>query len=379
VRHALRGRVLTGCSDLADAEVLVVDDTIASVTAIDSEAGSETRPEHVIVAGLVDVHCHGGGGASFTSGDAGEVATAARHHLEHGTTTLVASTVSDTPERMLRAITVLADAVDQDIIRAIHLEGPFLSPRFCGAHDPALLAEPDLELAGRLLDAGRGHVRVVTLAPELPGAGELAAALRARGVVVSVGHTAADAATVDEFLHVPGHDLVTHLFNGMPVLHHREPGAVGGSLAAAARGDVAVELIADGVHLADHLVATAFSLLGADRIALVTDAMAAAGMPDGVYDLGPRRVRVRDGRAELVDGASRSLAGGTASLVEVVGRLVRHGLDPHTVVNAATRTPARVLGRQDVGGLEVGRRADLVVLDRDFRVARVMRGGRWVR
>jgi len=371
----LRGRVITPEADLDDAVVTVEGDSIAEVRP--PLAGDPDATDDVLLPGLVDAHCHGGGGASFTVGDAEQVAVAARHHLGQGTTSLIGSAVTDSPERMLAAISALADAAEAGLLAGVHAEGPFLSHARCGAQDPAYLLEPDLGLAAELVDAGRGRLRVMTVAPELPGAVRLADLLAERGVLAAVGHTEADAATTDRFLRTPGSGLVTHLFNGMPPMHHRAPGPVGGALSAAADGAARVELIADGVHLSDDTVRTMYVVLGGDRILLVTDAMAAAGMPDGDYQLGPRRVRVVDGTARLAEGDS--IAGGTTRLLDVVRRLVGAGLDPVSVVASASRVPAAALGLDRVGALRAGLRADLVVTDADLRPQRVMRAGEWVR
>ncbi|MDH2414081.1 amidohydrolase family protein [Nocardioides sp. CER19] len=372
----LRGRLVTPTYD-GPGEVLVEDDRIAAVTHLDPGDGSGTgaSDDPVILPGLVDVHCHGGGGAAFTSGSVEEARTAATHHLRHGTTTLLGSLVTDAPDRMLHGVALLADLVDEGLLAGIHLEGPFLSPERCGAQDPRHLLAPDATLAARLLEAGRGHVRVVTIAAELPGAAELAAQVAAAGAVAALGHTAAPFPAARELLRSPATALVTHLFNGMPGLHHRDPGPVGAALAAARAGDAVVELIADGVHLSDDTVTTVFALLGADAIVLVTDAMAAAGMPDGRYRLGPQEVVVADGVATLA--RNDSLAGGTTRLVDVVGRLARLGLPASEVVRAATDSPARAVGLE-APSLRVGDRADLVVADRDLRPHQVMKAGRWV-
>lgn len=367
----LRGRLLTGQIDLPCAEIVVEGDCVLSVEPVPGGTS-----EVVILPGLIDLHCHGGGGASFTTGSLDDARAAAEHHLRQGTTTLVGSAVTDAPDRMLAVVDALADAVDEGVLAAIHVEGPFLDASRCGAQDPTYLREPDLTLAGRILDAGRGHVRVMTLAPELPGADELGALLVAHGVRAAVGHTAATAAVTRDFLRRPGHDLVTHLFNGMSPLHHRDAGPVAGCLAAAGEGRASVELIADGVHLDDEVVATVFALLGPDRVILVTDAMPAAGMPDGDYVIGPRRVVVADGVARLADGSS--LAGGTARLMDVVRRQIAAGIPSSSVMRAATLTPAAVLGF-DPPGLEPGHRADLVVTDAELAVQRVMRAGVWIR
>jgi N-acetylglucosamine-6-phosphate deacetylase len=366
----LRGRLITPTYD-GPAEVLVEDDRVAAVSELDADGPLGD----VLLPGLVDVHCHGGGGAAFTAGSAEEARAAADHHLQHGTTTLLGSLVTDSPDEMVRGVEILADLVDEGVLAGIHLEGPFLSAERCGAQDPRHLVDPDPVLAARLLDAGRGHVRVMTVAAELPGAVELAAQVGAAGAVVALGHTASSFPVARAFLATPEARLVTHLFNGMPGLHHRDPGPVGAALAAARAGDVTVELIADGVHLADETVTTAFALLGADAVALVTDAMAAAGMADGRYRLGPQDVVVEEGVATLARNGA--IAGGTARLSDVVRRLVGLGLPPADVVRAATYSPARAAGL-DVPVLRVGDRADLVLADPELRPRRVMRSGRWL-
>jgi N-acetylglucosamine-6-phosphate deacetylase len=344
------------------------------ITALGAGSGSGSgEPTCWIVPGLVDIHVHGGGGGSFTSGDPAGARRAAAHHLHHGTTTLVASLVTAPVDELLRATRTLADLADDGTVAGIHLEGPFLAAARCGAHDPALLRTPDPDLLGRLLDAGRGHVRQVTLAPELPGALDLVARLGARGVVAALGHTDASyAETVAGFAR--GARLATHLFNAMRPLHHRDPGPVAAVLATPG---VTAEVIADGVHLDDATVAMLFATIGADRIALVTDAMAAAGSPDGDHVLGGVRVTVRGGVARTGTGA---LAGGTATLSQVLRRAVAAGIPAADAVRAATLTPARALGLDtEVGALAVGKRADLCVLDDSLRVTAVMRRGRWVR
>ena len=372
----LRGRVVTPDGLLPDAVVEVEGDRITAVRGARPDDTVEPSDD-LLLPGLVDVHCHGGGGAAFTVPDRAEVATAAAHHLGQGTTSLVASAVTDDPERMLAVVATLADAVEAGEVAAIHLEGPFLSAARCGAQDPTRMLPPDLGLAAALLEAGRGHVRVMTIAPELPGADDLADLLAERGVQVAVGHTDATATATERFLRDRAPALVTHLFNGMAPLHHRAPGAALGSLAAASRGAATVELIADGVHLSDETVAGVFALLGGPRVVLVSDAMAAAGLGDGEHQLGPLATRVTDGVARLVDGGS--IAGGTSRLLDVVGRQVAAGLDPVEVVASASHRPAALLGIDgEVGAIGPGLRADLVVLDPDWRLRRVMRVGGWV-
>jgi N-acetylglucosamine-6-phosphate deacetylase len=340
----------------------------------------EAPAEGFVIPGPVDVHNHGGGGASFTQVDPEAFTLAAAHHLARGTTSVVASVVADRPEAMLAAVTAAADAAERGDVVAVHVEGPFLAQARCGAQHPGHLREPDPGLTRELLAAGRGRVRVMTVAPELVGAEDVVRVLLDEGVVPAVGHTEAEADLVRRTLAGVSRELgrpgtVTHLFNAMPPLHHRRPGPAAGALRAAAAGDARVELVADGVHLDDETVAMVFDLLSPERVVLVTDATAAAGMPDGRYDLGPQRVRVVGGVARLDEDGP--LAGGTAHLLDVVRRCVGAGIDVAAAVTAATRTPAEAVGI-DVGTLRPGARADLVVTDATLHPIRVMRGGRWV-
>lgn len=400
-RTVLRGRVVTPDGILDDGIVAVAGDRIAWVGRADQQRSALDRPAdgdgwpaplavaHTVLPGLVDVHCHGAAGRSFPEGTVAAARAVARHHLEHGTTSVLASLVTAPAPDLISAVDALAGMCASGELAGIHLEGPFLSTVRCGAQDPAWLREPDLSLTAELLGAGRGHVATVTYAPELPRAAALVDALVAAGVVPSVGHTDADAATTSAFLRRAGSGLggravsVTHLFNGMRPLHHRDPGPVAACLAAAARGEAMVELIADGVHLADQTTAAVFDLVGPGAVLLVTDAMAAAGMADGRYELGPARVVVVGGVARLAGAEppeAGSLAGGTARLVDVVRRCVTHaGVDLVAAVTAASATPARLLGLDaEVGSLRAGMRADILCTDEDLRPSAVMRAGAWV-
>jgi len=396
----VRGRVVTSGGVVDDGLVVVADGIIEYAGAADAaswahpDEGQDRRAREpaavdaptggFVLPGLVDIHNHGGGGASFTTADPESPERAAEHHLGQGTTSTVAGVVTDRPEAMAAAVANAADAVQKGLVAGVHVEGPFLASSRCGAQDPRQLRPPDVGLARELVAAGRGHVRVMTLAPELPGAEQVMRLLLEHRVVPAVGHTEAEAglvrrtlATTREALGRPG--LVTHLFNGMPPLHHRAPGPVAGALGAAAGGDAMVELVADGVHLHDGTVRTVFDLLGPDRVVLVTDATAAAGMPDGRYFLGPQEVTVAGGVARVGDAADAPLAGGTAHLLDVVRRCVGAGVALEAAVIASTRSPAAALGLdQPSRGVSRGSRADLVVTDDDLRPVRVMRGGSWV-
>jgi N-acetylglucosamine-6-phosphate deacetylase len=325
----------------------------------------------LLVPGWVDIHVHGGGGASFDDGDPERALAAVDLHRRHGTTSLVAGLVTASPAALLRQVAALAELCEAGELAGIHLEGPYLATQRCGAHDPALLRSPDLAEFQRILRAGRGHVRMITLAPELPGALELVRAAVSEGVVAAVGHTDADYATVCAAFDA-GATVATHLFNQMRPLHHRDPGPV----AAALTDDrVTVEVINDGVHLHPAVVRMAWAAAGADRTAFVTDAMAAAGLGDGDYTLGGRRVRVADGTARLAD--TGAIAGSTITLADAVRRAVRDlGIPLAAAVRAASTVPAAALRLADVGALLPGRYADLVVLEPDGTLHAVYHRGR---
>jgi N-acetylglucosamine-6-phosphate deacetylase len=350
-----------------------------------------------VLPGFVDMHVHGGGGVSFTEGSQDEAVRVAEFHLGHGTTSIVASLVTAPLSELERRAALLAGLAGAGVIAGIHLEGPFLSAVRCGAQDPRHMLAPDLAAFERLRAAAAGHLKVITIAPELPGATEVIKAAARAGLTVAVGHTDATAdvaaAAVDA-----GATHATHLFNGMRPLHHREPGAAGALLD---RDEVTCEVIADGVHLHDTVIRLAARAVGPGRLVLITDAMAAAGMPDGSYRLGSAQVNVTGGVARLAGRPDRSadtaqpaagsgkpaadsgkpgaIAGSTATMAAVVRHAVAAGLPVPVAAAAASTTPARVLGINDlVGALCPGLHADLVVFDEDFRLRAVMRQGIWL-
>jgi N-acetylglucosamine-6-phosphate deacetylase len=342
-----------------------------------------------VLPGFVDMHVHGGGGASFTEGTSDKARRAAHFHRAQGSTTMLASLVTAPVAELEARAAMLAGLADEGLIAGLHLEGPFLSPARRGAQDPRHMLAPDVAVFERLCAAARGHLRIITLAPELPGAIQVIEAATRAGVTVAVGHTDATAdvtlAAVDS-----GATHATHLFNGMRPLHHREPGAVGALLD---RDEVTCEVIADGVHLHDIAIRLAARAAGPGRLVLVSDAMAAAGMPDGRYQLGSMRVTVAGGVARLLedpgqvgdparsDAAARegAIAGSTATLADVARHAIAVGLPVPDVAAAASTTPARMLGLADrTGALRPGLAADLVLCDDDFRPRAVMRQGQWL-
>jgi N-acetylglucosamine-6-phosphate deacetylase len=375
----IRGAIPT--AGLADGVVTVEHGVIAGVG--QAAPRSLTDSSGVILPGLIDIHCHGGGGHSFATFTAAEALAAAEYHARAGTTRVVASLVTAAPADLLRQVRTLAPLVGDGHLLGIHLEGPFLSPARRGAHSAELLRDPDPALVRDLLEAGGGAIKIVTLAPERTGANAVAHLLRAAGVVVAFGHTDADfAAMASALAGADGSGLVTHLGNAMPPLHHRAAGPIAAALVAASRDEASVELICDGVHVDAGFTRLVFAAAAPGRVVLVTDAMAAAGMPDGDYQLGPLRVRVAGGVARLApdDGGSGggTIAGGTSNLLQVVATAVAAGVPVADAVRAASAAPARVLGLAGRGALAPGMAADLVIADEDLTVRRVMRAGRWL-
>ncbi|MDR0847683.1 MAG: N-acetylglucosamine-6-phosphate deacetylase [Propionibacteriaceae bacterium] len=348
----------------------VVGAGVHSVTEVNLAGEGVVDVDGVLSPGFVDVHSHGGGGTNFGDG-VDQARTVLATHLAHGTTTMLASLVTGSIETLETQIRALSALVETGELAGVHLEGPWLSEHFKGAHEESLLVDPDLDDVTRLLDACTDVVRMVTIAPEKPGALDAIALMTSRGVVVAIGHTGAD---YDEALAgiAAGARGTTHLFNAMPPLLHRRPGPV---LACWADPRMWVELVCDGVHVHPDLIAHV-ARTKPDKVVLITDAMAAAGFTDGDYLLGALPVEVRDGIA-LIAGTT-TIAGSTLTLDKAVRTAVRAGVPLEVALRAATCNPADYLGLSHVGRIAKGLFADFVVLDDDCNVTRVMRHGQWV-
>ena len=342
-------------SDWAPAEIVV-------------DARQAAGPGAILAPGFVDIHGHGGATAAFDDG-VEAIRTARAMHRAHGTTRAVVSLITATLDQLAARVGMVADLMetDRDLLGS-HLEGPFLDPGHKGAHDPDLLRLPEAADVQRLLDAGRGTVRQVTLAPELPGGLEAIRLVVAAGAAAAVGHTDADDDTLRAAFDA-GATILTHAFNAMRPVHHRDPGPV---LTAAHDERVTLEAIADNIHLHPHVIKLVFDE-APGRVALVTDAMAAAGAADGDYMLGSLRVTVLDGVARVDSG---SIAGSTLTQDVALRRAVEAGVPLADVIDALTRTPARAIGVDDrLGSLERGKLGDAVLLTSDLDVAAVWTGG----
>jgi N-acetylglucosamine-6-phosphate deacetylase len=369
--------VLTGSELLRPGWIEFSGDIVATIGAgtsprtPDCDLGAVT-----VVPGFVDTHVHGGGGANFSAASRAETATAVAFHRRHGTTTLIASLVTADPAELLRQVGELADDVHGGLIAGIHAEGPWISTKRCGAHQRSLMRDPDPAELDRVLDAGGGAIRMITLAPERDGALAAIGRIVDAGAVAAVGHTDASYEQTRAAI-AAGATVGTHLFNAMSPIDRREPGPI---IALLEDDRVTVELITDGVHVDPAIYRHVTRSAGPDRVSLITDAMAATGMTDGVYQLGPITVNVVAGVARVA--GTDTIAGSTATMDHQFRFAVNHSWLSRdealmTAVRQASINPARAVGLPCTG-LVPGASADLVVLDADLALAGVLRQGSWI-
>lgn len=370
------GTVVTGSNLLRPGWIEVSGDRVVGVGAgAPDRAPDRGLGDVTVVPGFVDTHVHGGGGGNFSAAAPDETARAVALHRGHGTTTLVASLVTAAPGDLIRQVGALAAEVRAGRLDGIHLEGPWLSTRRCGAHQPSLMRDPDPAEIDRILEAGGGAVRMVTIAPEREGAIAAIRRLTAAGVVAAVGHTEASFDQTRAAIEA-GARVGTHLFNAMRPIDRREPGPV---IALLDDPRVTVELITDGVHVDPAIYRHVTRAAGPDRVSLITDAMAATGMADGVYHLGPLAVDVVEGVARVA--GTDTIAGSTATMDVVFRYAVTHGGLARddallSAVRQASINPARALGLP-ASGLVPGAPADLVALGPQLDVQGVLRRGVW--
>lgn len=337
-----------------------------------AEGAIDARDGYVI-PGLIDIHTHGAVGHDFSDGGVEDIAAIARFLAGQGVTSFLGTTMSLGLEDLCRAARSAAEYrknpdPEGASLQGINMEGPFFSLAKKGAQSAEFIIPPDYDFYKRIQDVSGAAVRLVDLAPELPGAMDFISRA-ARECRVSIAHTEADYDTASRAFEA-GAAHVTHLFNAMPPFTHRAPGVVG---AAADYAD-SVELISDGFHIHPSVVRSVFSLFGEDRVCLISDSMRACGMADGTYTLGGQKVTVKDGKATLADG---TIAGSTTHLMDCLRRAVSFGVPLPSAIKAATLNPAKAAGISGITGtLEAGKQADIVVLDRELRLRLVVVKGK---
>jgi N-acetylglucosamine-6-phosphate deacetylase len=361
VRLGVEAALVDG--ELVRGDVTIADGAVAQVGVLPAGRAGTAVP------GYIDLHINGVAGVDFLTADAAGYHRAAGALAASGVVAFQPTFVSAPLDDYAGALAVAAEAAGardgRPLVTGVHLEGPFLSPEWPGAHDPEHLRAPDPDLADRLVAAG--PVRMMTLAPELPGGLDLIERLAGAGVAVSCGHSGADAPTAHAAF-ARGARAITHLHNAHRRFRPRDPGLGGVALV---RADVSVQAIVDGVHLAPETAYGAFLAAGR-RFCLVTDAIEAAMLGDGRYELGRRHVTVSDGAVRLADG---TLAGSVLTMDEAVRNLVACGASLASAVHAASAAPAALLGREDLGALRPGAPAYLTVLDAELCPVRTLVGG----
>jgi len=376
----VHGQLVTPFRLADDSTVVVQDGRITRVGAsADVRAPAGVPVEDVrgclVAPGFVDLHVHGGAGHDFVDEDPEAIDAACRFHMQHGTTSLVATLALTEPEEFLRRVERIASAcarrAGQGVLKGMHMEGPFVNPAISGALNPDFTWPPSVENFRRLERAAGRALKLMTIAPELPGALDVMRVAAQARVTLAIAHSRAPYEQIEEAID-NGLTQVTHIFNAMDPMHHRKPGVVTGALLC---HELKVHLIADGLHVHPAVMRLLLKVKGPSGIVLITDAVRACGMPDGEYDFTGRTVRVEAGRVTLPDG---TLAGSALTMERAVQTIVEQTDAALTdAVRMASLNGARVLGiDRHKGVVAVGQDADLVVLDPDYRVRMTIVGGR---
>jgi len=371
-------------TEVIESPIVVIEDGtiqgLGSRESLEIPAGAEHLdfPNLVVAPGFVDIHVHGGAGHDVMQDDPSGRVAFEKAMARYGVTSYLPTTVTASMDRILGAVDrlgniIFAEEVEHAHIGArplgIHLEGPFISPAKRGVHPPEFLVAPTVDLFERIFDASGGTLKMMTIAPELPGAPEVIRHARERDVYTSIGHSDA---TFEEAVKgiAAGAVNATHTFNAMRALDHREPGILGAVLSD---NSVMADIIADGVHVAPAIVEVFLKAKGTERAILITDAISATGMPDGTYQLGPFQVQVRGDRAEF----QGRLAGSVLTLDRAVRNVMKFAnWSLQRTVILATRNPAQLVGADGKGELAIGNDADLVLLTEKGEIAHTMVGGR---
>lgn len=364
--------VLTDQFSFEKTDLAVSGEKISAIGMLSSDRSEESIDcgGDIIVPGIIDIHTHGCLGLDSGDGEPGSYETMAAYYAKHGVTTYLATIDTVSEEKMLRAVKNIRAACEQGKCAAniggIHLEGPYFSYKYKGAQDENYLRLPNLDEFRRLLSASGGLIRLVSLAPELPGAAAFIAEA-SKTCAVAMGHTDADydaaCAAIDA-----GATVMTHTFNAMRPLLHRSPNAIG---AALEHENVFCEFIGDGFHISPTVLRLMYRLLSDERMLFISDSIRAAGLPDGEYG----KIHVIDGKARLEDG---TIAGSTVTAFDCVRNAISFGIPPESAFKMGSLTPARACGMDSVcGSITVGKRADLLILDRSYGLKRVMIRGKF--
>lgn len=380
--RTVRGRVFTEGMCFEAGEVVIEGERILNVERCANDALTEKEAQTYVLPGLVDIHFHGCAGYDFCDGTAEAARAIASYEMTHGITTICPATMTLPEEQLLKICAAAATAAQtetlaegialKEVLRGIYLEGPFISEEKKGAQNADYIRTADRQMLEKLQQAAGGRIRMVAIAPETEGAMDCIRDCR-EAFRFSIAHTCADYETAKAAIEA-GARHVTHLYNAMPPFTHRQPGVVG---AAVESEETMAELICDGIHIHPCAVNVTFKMFGAGRMVLISDSMMATGMEDGEYALGGQAVIVKGNRALLKDG---TIAGSATNLYDCMRIAMRMGIPKEEAVRAATWNPAQAVGLSgECGALLPGRRADILLADRDFALLEVIKSGRVVR
>lgn len=345
--------------------IIIKNDKIADIIFCEDYAGEGLDcTNKYIISGLVDIHTHGCIGADFSTASVDEIHKMRKYYLKNGITSILAATVSLSDEDMKNAVNTIriaSDAAkDESAIEGINIEGPYLSPKKCGAHDVSLLKEPDINFINSLGNI----IKIVNIAPEYSKAFDFIKKFNGK---VSIAHTDCDYSTAKTAIEL-GADHITHIFNAMNGLHHRKPGVIGAFFDT----DAVAEMICDGIHIHESILRMMFAAKP-EKIAVISDSMSATGLEDGNYKLGKLDVTVKNSTATLPDG---TLAGSVMNIYDMMCNLISIGVPPEKVIPAVTQIPADSINMGNrIGYIEIGRIADLVIANNDFTLNCVIHNG----
>ena len=345
-------------------DIGITNDIISGIGNLPDDSNAIDCSGKYIIPGLVDIHTHGCAGFDFSSASVSEIEEMQKYYLKNGITSILATTVSLSDENIISAVKNITDASENQTkgakIKGINLEGPYLSAKKCGAHDSSLLKEPDIDFIESLGD----FIKVVNVAPEYKKASEFITNFKGK---TSIAHTDCDYDTAKNAIKL-GADHITHIFNAMNGLHHRKPGVIG----AFFDSEAVAEMICDGIHIALPILKMMFTAYP-EKIAIISDSMAATGLSDGEYKLGSLDVIVKDSVATLTDG---TLAGSAKNIYDMMQYLISNGINAETVIKSVTEIPAKSVGLDNTCGIiRTGRIADLVILKDDFTIDKIIFNG----